>query len=174
MKAAADGSDLTLRPKLWKSNPHRSELGELQLDDRREDCKRRDLLSVNVCDSGSTSQGMNLSLCPFLTLKSPRGPGGCGKWEARSLLNSCVIEFPHNTANVCADAGTSVPRAQRVKRGAKIPRAHFVLRQQLIWINLRGEARKDELASSIKSRKSAHGWEKYTRTLNTTILMSQH
>ncbi len=117
---------------------------------------------------------MNLSLCPFLTLKSPKGPGGCGKWEARSLLNSCVIEFPHNTANVCMDAGTSVPRAQRVKRGAKIPRTRLVLKQQLIWINLREEARNDELPFSIRSRKSAHGWEKYTLTLNTTILMSQH
>lgn len=28
--------------------------------------------------------------------------------------------------------------------------------------------------SSIRSRKSAHGWEKYTPPLNTTILMSQH
>lgn len=70
---------------------------------------------------------MNLSLCPLLTLKSPMGPGGCGKWEARSLLNSCVIEFPHNTANVCTDAGTSVPRAIRVKQGPKIPRARFGL-----------------------------------------------
>lgn len=98
-------------------------------DTVREHCKRTDSLSVNICDSGSASQGMNLSLCPFLTLKSPMGPGGCGKWEARSLLNSCVIEFPHNTANVCMDAGTSVPRARRVKQGPKIPRAHLVSKQ---------------------------------------------
>lgn len=67
--------------------------------------KGRVLLSVN--NSDSASQGMNLSLCPFLPLKSPMGPWGCGKWEARSLLNSCVIEFPHNTTNACMDAGMS-------------------------------------------------------------------
>lgn len=40
MKAAADGYDPTIRPKLWKSNP---KLGEMQLDERaRKDCKRRD------------------------------------------------------------------------------------------------------------------------------------
>lgn len=110
-------------------NPHRSDLGEIQSDETREHCKRKDLLSVTVCDSGSASQGMKLSPCPFLTLKSPKGPRGCGKWEARSLLNSCVIEFPHNTANVCMGARTSVPRAQWVKQGAKIPRTNFVLKQ---------------------------------------------
>lgn len=126
MKAAADGYDLTLRPKLWHIKSSRI---RTRRDTVREHCKRTDSLSVNICDSGSASQGMNLSLCPFLTLKSPMGPGGCGKWEARSLLNSCVIEFPHNTANVCMDAGTSVPKARRVKQGPKIPRAHLVSKQ---------------------------------------------
>lgn len=58
------------------------------------------------------------------------------------------------------------PEPNGLNEGQKIPRAHLVLKQQLIWINLRGgEARGDELASSIKSRKSAHGWEKiYTHT----------
>lgn len=160
MKAAGDDRDPTLSPKLWKSNPHRSELGELQSDDRREDCKRREPPPVTVCDSGSASQGMNLSPCPFLTWKSPRGPGGCGKWEARSLLNSCVIEFPHNTAYECMLAGTSVPRAQRVKQGAKIPRGPFGLEAITYGKMGDGRAEKNELPSSIRSRKSAHGWEK--------------
>lgn len=61
-----------------------------------------------VNNSGSASQGTALSLCPLLTLKSPMGPGGCGKSEARSRLNGCVIEFPHSAANVCMSAGASV------------------------------------------------------------------
>lgn len=69
---------------------------------------RRDpVRTPSVNDSGSASQGTGLSLCPFLTLKSPMGPGGCGKSEARSLLNSCVTEFPHNAS---MSGGTS--RAQ--------------------------------------------------------------
>lgn len=40
---------------------------------------------------------------------------------------------------VCMDAGTSVPGAQRVKQGAENSEGSFlVLKQQLIWINLRG------------------------------------
>lgn len=90
--------ELTLRLKPSGSNPHRSNLGKIQSE------------QPSVNDSGFASQGMNLRLCPFLTLKSPMGPGGCGKSEARSLLNSCVIEFPHNTSHVRMNAGTS--RAQ--------------------------------------------------------------
>lgn len=83
-------------------------LGETQWYDHQEG-KR---LTRWVSDSGSVSQGMNLSLCPFLTLKSRRGPGGCGKCEARSQLNSCVIKFPsqHSGFKCRGTAETTVTR----------------------------------------------------------------
>lgn len=45
---------------------------------------------------------------PFPDLEISDGAGGgCGKWEAERLRNRCVIEFPHNTANICVNSGTS-------------------------------------------------------------------
>lgn len=46
------------------------------------------------------------------------------------LLNSCVIEFPHNTmtvqwTGVCMSADVSVPKDHWVKQEAKIPKFHF-------------------------------------------------
>lgn len=81
---------------------------------------------------------------------------------------------------VCMDASTSVPGAQRVKQGAENSEGSFlVLKQQLIWINLRG-GRPENMnpPSSIRSRKSANGWEKYTPALkhnnpNVTALRTQ-
>lgn len=78
-------------------------------------------------DSGSASQGTNLSLCPFLTLESLMGPGGCGKSEARSRLNSCVIEFPHNTANVCMSAGTSGAHSRLAQTRAEYSKSWWSL-----------------------------------------------
>lgn len=89
-----------------KSPRDGSELESILADDYKQDCKRREWLSATTCDREGTSQAMNLSPSPFLTLKSPRGPEGCGKWKARSLLNSCASEFPLNTANERRDAGT--------------------------------------------------------------------
>lgn len=46
--------------------------------------------------SGSASQGTNPSLWPFLTFKSPMGPGGCGKREASRQLTVVSLSF-HTT-----------------------------------------------------------------------------
>lgn len=74
---------------------------------------------VSVFKNDSASQGVNLRLCPFMTFESLRGSRGCGKCEARSLLNSCVIEFPQNTANIFMGKGTSKSRNQLVNKGLK-------------------------------------------------------
>lgn len=65
MDAAADGYDLTRRPKLWRSNPPSSKLRVIQLE--------RDRPPVNICDSGSASQGMSLSPLPFPDLEISDG-----------------------------------------------------------------------------------------------------
>lgn len=55
-------------------------------DDHGQSCKRGESLALTNWGSHSTSQGIIRSLCPSLTLKSPKGleaeKGVCGKREA--------------------------------------------------------------------------------------------
>lgn len=95
---------------------------------------------------------MTLSSCPLLTLKSPEGPRGCGKREARSLLNSCVTEFPHNTTKAYLR-----PERNGLNTGQK-PRPNSVLKQQLIRINLRREGKKNGAGNLVRDEKNIQQW----------------